>query len=127
MIGDGMAKGQPPRYRWFLGALAVIARKEGLRGLYSGLGANVGRASALAAGEMASYDAMKPWNTERLKMEEGLLLHAVTATQAYIVMACVVTAYVVRPSVSTLLRNEIPAKPRGFLGVSGGSLWLWGK
>ena len=51
MIGDGMS-GQAPRYRWFLGALVDIAKTEGLRGLYTGVGANVGHASTLAAGEV---------------------------------------------------------------------------
>jgi hypothetical protein len=50
------------RYRWFMGAFLDIAQKEGLRGLYSGVGANVGRASTLAAAEMATYDQFKPMN-----------------------------------------------------------------
>jgi len=44
--------GQAPRYRWFMSALVDIAKTEGFKGLYTGVGANVGRASTLAAGEV---------------------------------------------------------------------------
>jgi len=93
MIGAGMGGGGGPGYRWFLGAFVDIAQKEGIRGLYSGLGANVGRASTLAAAEMASYDQIKPIMKGRFKLEEGLFLHALTATQAGFIAAFVANPF----------------------------------
>ena len=94
MIGDGMAAGGgAPRYRWFLGALVTVAREEGVRGLYKGVGANVGRASTLAAAEMASYDAIKPVMQERFGFADGLQLHAATATWAGFIAAFVANPF----------------------------------
>jgi len=42
---------------------------------------------------MASYDIMKPLNKERFRLEEGLLLHFVTATQAGFVAAFVANPF----------------------------------
>lgn len=94
MIGDGMAAGGgAPRYRWFLGALATVAKEEGVRGLYKGVGANVGRASTLAAAEMASYDAIKPIMQKQFELQDGLQLHAATATWAGFIAAFVANPF----------------------------------
>ena len=77
MIAPGQTA---PQYRWFLSAFAHVVRTEGVvNGLYKGIGANVGRASVLAAAEMASYDQLKPMVRARFEMPEGLPLHASTA------------------------------------------------
>jgi hypothetical protein len=69
----------PPEYRWFITALTHVVKTEGIKGLYRGVGANVGRASTLAAAEMASYDQIKPWMKTRFDFSDGLPLHAATA------------------------------------------------
>jgi hypothetical protein len=73
-------KSKPPKeYRWFATALIDIIKKEGVLGLYRGVGANMGRASTLASAEMASYDSIKPIMKERFQFYDGLPLHASTA------------------------------------------------
>ena len=42
---------------------------------------------------MASYDALKPLNKEKLALQEGLFLHFITATQAGFVAAFVANPF----------------------------------
>ena len=80
-----------------LGASYSIAghvRTEGVaKGLYKGLGANVGRASTLAAAELASYDAIKPLVRARLALDDGLLLHGSTALCSGFIAALVANPF----------------------------------
>jgi solute carrier family 25 uncoupling protein 8/9 len=96
MQADGMG-GSAPRYRWFLGALATIAKEDGVAGLYKGLSANVGRASTLAAAEMASYDTLKPIMADNFSLE-GLPLHFATANGAGFIAAFVANPFDVAKS-----------------------------
>ena len=96
MQADGMG-GTKPRYRWFLGALATIAKEDGVRGLYAGLSANVARASSLAAAEMASYDTLKPFVQEQFGVD-GLALHLTTANGAGFIAAFVANPFDVAKS-----------------------------
>ena len=74
-----------PEYRSFPGALRAIVRADGVRGLYRGLGPNVGRAAVLTAAELASYDAIHQEVARRcpgLRERGGLALHTPAALAA---------------------------------------------
>ena len=74
MIGAGLdGATAAPQYRWFTTALTHIIKTEGVAGLYKGVGANIGRASTLAAAEMSSYDALKPIVKDYTGLVEGAL------------------------------------------------------
>jgi solute carrier family 25 uncoupling protein 8/9 len=51
--------GVKPKYTSALSAYSMIAREEGIRGLWTGYGANVGRNSIMNAVELAGYDVVK--------------------------------------------------------------------
>eukprot|EP00457_Paulinella_chromatophora_P013482 gb/GEZN01013788.1/.p1 GENE.gb/GEZN01013788.1/~~gb/GEZN01013788.1/.p1 ORF type:complete len:295 (+),score=14.60 gb/GEZN01013788.1/:34-918(+) len=83
-----MAQGMSPadagakavvQYKWFWPSLVSILKSEGVRGMYKGVGANMSRAAALASGELASYDILKPELKTHLQLRDGLPLHAATA------------------------------------------------
>ena len=101
----GFKSAPPVEYRWFLTALAQIIKTEGLGGLYRGVGANMGRASTLAAAEMASYDSIKPWMREKYQFEEGLPLHASTAMCSGFIAAFVANPFDVCKS--RVMRDDV--------------------
>ena len=73
MIGAGLdGAAAAPQYRWFVTALTHIIKTEGVAGLYKGVGANIGRASTLAAAEMSSYDALKPIVKDYTGLADGV-------------------------------------------------------
>lgn len=81
---DGMLKGPdgqflPKRYKGMADAFMSIVREEGVLGLWTGVGPTVGRATALAAAELATYDEVKGLLKSKAKMTEGLLLTVCTA------------------------------------------------
>lgn len=53
------AAGEPRRYNGSIDAYRKIVLEEGVKGLYSGLGANIIRNSVMNAAELASYDQIK--------------------------------------------------------------------
>eukprot|EP00941_MAST-03F_sp_MAST-3F-sp1_P001476 g1476.t1 len=55
----GLRKGYPPTYTGMFDAFRKISKTEGVRGLYVGVSATMGRAALLAAGQLASYDHTK--------------------------------------------------------------------
>jgi hypothetical protein len=59
-------RGGVPRYAGALDAFATIARVEGLRGFYSGLGSSIWRAAIINAAGISSYDATKQLVLRRL-------------------------------------------------------------
>lgn len=59
--GMGSSAGQPPRYRSLVHAFRSIVAAEGVRGLYKGVGPTCGRATVLAAAELATYDEVRVW------------------------------------------------------------------
>jgi hypothetical protein len=93
MIGQTSATTAKAEYRWFLTALMHVFKTEGFNGLYRGVGANVGRASTLAAAEMASYDSIKPWMKQKYSFQDGLPLHAATAVCSGFIAAFVANPF----------------------------------
>ena len=110
MIGQSSAPAV--EYRWFLTALLHVVKTEGAAGLYRGVGANVGRASTLAAAEMASYDSIKPWMKEQYQFEEGLSLHAATACCSGFIAAFVANPFDVCKS--RVMKDDV-GKYRGMI------------
>eukprot|EP00658_Telonema_sp_P-2_P072309 TRINITY_DN61464_c0_g2_i1.p1 TRINITY_DN61464_c0_g2~~TRINITY_DN61464_c0_g2_i1.p1 ORF type:complete len:199 (+),score=30.68 TRINITY_DN61464_c0_g2_i1:50-646(+) len=58
---DGMKGGQGRYNSSLTGTLGSILKEDGVKGLWRGAGPTVGRATALAAVEMSSYDHIKNW------------------------------------------------------------------
>merc|ERR550537_1902684 len=61
---DGMCKGPDgavlaPKYKGLGDCAILTVREEGVIGLWTGVGPTVGRATALAAAELATYDEVK--------------------------------------------------------------------
>merc|ERR1712216_431676 len=81
MMAAGSAQGAHA-YRWFWPAFISIVRLEGVSGLFKGVGPTCGRATVLAAAELASYDHIKHSLLESNIMQEGLPLHFATASAA---------------------------------------------
>mmetsp|Transcript_48798 Transcript_48798/g.145799 ORF Transcript_48798/g.145799 Transcript_48798/m.145799 type:complete len:303 (+) Transcript_48798:78-986(+) len=86
MQTDGMVaavaggEAAPRRYRGVVHCFVTTLREEGVLGFWTGAGPTMGRATALAAAELATYDEVKM----RLQhygviQRDGLLLHASTA------------------------------------------------
>lgn len=59
MQADGMAGTSSRGYGGLFGAFSTIVKEEGVLGLWKGVGATCGRATALSAAELASYDDIK--------------------------------------------------------------------
>jgi len=74
---DGNMKGPdgnflPKRYTGMLHAFTTIVKEEGILGLWKGVGPTCGRATALAAAELATYDEVKEQFLKRGIVKEGL-------------------------------------------------------
>jgi len=81
---DGMTKGPdgeflPKRYSGMVDAFMSIVKEEGILGLWTGVGPTVGRATALAAAELATYDEVKGQLKAKAGMTDGLPLTLCTA------------------------------------------------
>jgi solute carrier family 25 uncoupling protein 8/9 len=50
----------PRKYPSAFGAYGIIARSEGIKGLWTGVGPNIGRNAIINAAELASYDQVRP-------------------------------------------------------------------
>ena len=60
MMADGMkSTGTGPRYTGLFNAFTQIVQKEGVLGLWKGVGPTCGRATVLAAAELATYDEVR--------------------------------------------------------------------
>jgi len=81
MMAAGSSQGAHS-YRWFIPAFIDIVQKEGISGLFKGVGPTCGRATVLAAAELASYDQIKVSLVQHKLMSEGVGLHFVTASAA---------------------------------------------
>lgn len=69
----------PKRYSGMVDAFMSIVKEEGILGLWTGVGPTVGRATALAAAELATYDEVKGQLKAKAGMTDGLPLTLCTA------------------------------------------------
>jgi len=81
---DGMAKDAegkllPKRFNGMVHAFKTIVAEEGVLALWTGVGPTVGRATALAAAELATYDELKGTLLNTGFFTPGLLLTVTTA------------------------------------------------
>jgi hypothetical protein len=84
---DGMGGGATPRYRGLVHAFTDIVSKEGVTGLWKGVGPTCARASVLAAAELSSYDEIKAALLHSNVLAEGPVLHFATAGSAGFIAA----------------------------------------
>mmetsp|Transcript_43979 Transcript_43979/g.101679 ORF Transcript_43979/g.101679 Transcript_43979/m.101679 type:complete len:292 (+) Transcript_43979:140-1015(+) len=88
MQTDGMNKGPdgnclPKKYNGMIHCFFTTIREEGVLSLWKGVGPTVGRATALAAAELATYDEVKmQFKANKVFTQDGLPLHISTATIA---------------------------------------------
>jgi solute carrier family 25 uncoupling protein 8/9 len=81
---DGMAKDAegnllPKRYTGMINCFTTTVKEEGVLALWTGVGPTVGRATALAAAELATYDEVKQRLLATGWFQPGLLLTVTTA------------------------------------------------
>ncbi|XP_071176606.1 mitochondrial substrate carrier family protein ucpB-like [Mytilus edulis] len=77
-----LAGDKTPRYKNTYSAFAEIIRKEGVKGLYVGVGPTVKRAAILTATQIPSYDHTKHTILNLKWMDEGPLLHIISSMVA---------------------------------------------
>ena len=80
---DGMAKDEtgkllPKRYTGMVNCFMTVVKQEGVLALWTGVGPTAGRATVLAAAELASYDEAKGALSSTFGMS-GILLTACTS------------------------------------------------
>jgi|EP00945_MAST-04E_sp_MAST-4E-sp1_P000616 solute carrier family 25 (mitochondrial uncoupling protein), member 27 len=85
--GKRIARGEPPRYKGTLNAFATIAKKGGLRGLYTGWGPAVQRSMLVQMGDLTAYDAAKQMFQREFQVADGPVLHAMSSGVAGLVAA----------------------------------------
>lgn len=80
MLGAGAEGGAAqPKYRRMIDCFRQTVREEGFMGLGKGVGPNMGRATVLAAAELATYDEAKLFiQGHGIITQDGLPLHAAT-------------------------------------------------
>ena len=81
---DGMMKDEagnllPKKYTGMGNCFSTIVKDEGVAALWTGVGPTAGRATALAAAELASYDEAKGQLKSNFGMKDGILLTACTS------------------------------------------------
>ncbi|KAG8462155.1 hypothetical protein KFE25_011605 [Diacronema lutheri] len=85
MQTDGMNKGPdgkflPKKYTGMVNCFLTTVREEGVMALWKGVGPTVGRATALAAAELATYDEVKTqFKKNKVFTQDGLPLHVSTS------------------------------------------------
>ena len=79
MVKDAEGKYLPKRFNGMVHAFTSIVKEEGVLALWTGVGPTVGRATALAAAELATYDEVKGQLLKSCYFQQGLLLTATTA------------------------------------------------
>merc|ERR1719326_798469 len=79
MLKDAEGNLLPKKYTGMVNCLMTTIKEEGILALWTGVGPTVGRATALAAAELATYDEVKTQLLHRKIMSEGLPCHITTA------------------------------------------------
>jgi len=74
-----LPEGVPKKYPSAVSAYGIIAKEEGLLGLWRGLGPNIGRNSVVNAAELASYDQIKQTLMKVFGMPDTAVTHSASA------------------------------------------------
>lgn len=70
-----LPEGQRRNYKHAIDGFVRIAREEGWKALFRGMGANSMRAVLMTASQLASYDSFKKLLLEKIGMKDGLTTH----------------------------------------------------
>mmetsp|Transcript_71482 Transcript_71482/g.225760 ORF Transcript_71482/g.225760 Transcript_71482/m.225760 type:complete len:302 (+) Transcript_71482:93-998(+) len=81
--------GTPKKYPSAFSAYGIIAREEGLMGLWTGVGPNVARNAVINAAELASYDQIKEVILATGMLQDGVPCHILSGLGAGFVAVCV--------------------------------------
>ncbi|KAM0027776.1 putative mitochondrial carrier UCP, mitochondrial carrier domain superfamily [Helianthus debilis subsp. tardiflorus] len=84
-----LAPGVPRRYSGALNAYSTIARQEGVRALWTGLGPNIARNAIINAAELASYDQVKQTILKIPGFTDNVFTHLLSGLGAGFVAVCV--------------------------------------
>ena len=79
MLKDAEGNLLPKKYTGMMNCLTSTIKEEGVLALWTGVGPTVGRATALAAAELATYDEVKGQFKKRGIFKDGLPLTVATA------------------------------------------------
>lgn len=84
MQSDGCltSQGHRPRYTSLAHAFTTIAKTEGLRGLWRGVGPNAQRAFLVNMGELACYDQSKHWLIQQGITDDGIGAHTLASVMS---------------------------------------------
>ena len=80
--------GAPRRYPSAFGAYRTIVRTDGVRGLWAGLGPNIGRNAIINAAELASYDQVKQGILNSGLLADGAAVHLLAGLGAGFFAVC---------------------------------------
>ncbi|XP_047329916.1 mitochondrial uncoupling protein 1-like [Impatiens glandulifera] len=81
--------GVPRRYSGALNAYSTIARQEGVKALWTGLGPNVARNAIINAAELASYDQVKETILKIPGFTDNVVTHLLSGLGAGFVAVCI--------------------------------------
>ena len=101
-----------PRYTSSLDAYRTIYRKEGVAGLWKGLGPNVVRNSLVNATELVCYDTIKDALMKNLGFRDNLVCHFTSAFGAGFCATVVASPIDV---IKTRIMNSVPGKYNGMI------------
>lgn len=83
------APGEPKKYANAFKAYGIIAREEGMAGLWKGLGPNIARNAIINAAELASYDQIKVSLLATGYFKDNIVTHLVAGLGAGFFAVCV--------------------------------------
>ena len=81
--------GTPKKYPSAFAAYGIIARQEGVKGLWTGVGPNIGRNALINAAELASYDQVKQMLLHSGHFKDNEVTHILSGLGAGLVAVCV--------------------------------------
>ncbi|GMH42066.1 hypothetical protein BSKO_09985 [Bryopsis sp. KO-2023] len=84
-----LPEGTPKRYPSALGAYGIIAKQEGILGLWTGLGPNIARNAIINAAELASYDQVKETLLATPYFEDNVVTHILAGLGAGFFAVCI--------------------------------------
>lgn len=84
-----LPEGVPKKYPSAIGAYGIIAREEGVAGLWKGLGPNVARNAIINAAELASYDQVKSTLLATGVFKDNVVTHILSGLGAGFFAVCI--------------------------------------
>jgi len=81
--------GTPRKYPSAFAAYSIIARQEGVKGLWTGVGPNISRNAIINAAELASYDQVKQMLLKTGAFQDNSVTHVLSGLGAGFVAVCV--------------------------------------